>query len=55
MFAVAAAICFLMVLLKVALGTVDLLVLGWLFIACHLIFGSIISIPTYRRGDRQPV
>ena len=55
MFAVAAAICFLMVLLKVSLGSVDLTVLGLLFIACHLIFGSIVSIPTYRHGERTPV
>lgn len=52
MFAVAAAICFLLVLLKVSVGSVDLTVLGFLFIACHLIFGSIISIPTVHRSER---
>lgn len=48
MFAILAGICFLLVLLKVSVG-VDLVVLGLLFIAAHLAFGSIITIPTIRR------
>lgn len=38
MFAVIAAICFLLALLKVTLG-IDLVILGFLFIAVHLAWG----------------
>lgn len=37
MFAILAAVCFLLTLLKADIG-VNLLVLGWLFVAIHLFF-----------------
>lgn len=37
MFAILAVLCFLFKLLSVRLGNVDLIVLGWLFIALHLV------------------
>ena len=38
--ALLAALCFLLVLFKVSLGSIDLVALGLLFIALHLAFGS---------------
>ena len=38
-FAILAAICFLLALFKVAVGTINLVTLGLLFVACHLIWG----------------
>jgi hypothetical protein len=42
-------ICFILKLFKVELGSVDLVVLGFAFLAAHLTFGSIVTIPTYRK------
>jgi hypothetical protein len=39
MFALLAALCFLAMLLKLHLGGVDLEVLGWFFVALHLLLG----------------
>jgi hypothetical protein len=39
MFAVLAAISFLLALFHVAVGSIDLVTLGLLFVACHLIWG----------------
>ena len=44
MFAVAAAIAFLLALLHVSIG-IDLLALGLLFVALHLAVGPIITVP----------
>lgn len=38
MFAIAALICFVLALFDAHLGTIDFVVLGLAFIACHLIW-----------------
>lgn len=50
MFAIAAAIAFLLALLHVSIG-VDLVVLGLLFVALHLAIGPIITLPPFRRAE----
>jgi hypothetical protein len=40
MLALLALICFLLALFHVALGSIDLVVLGFVFIAAHLVFGT---------------
>ena len=51
MFAVAAAVAFLLALLHVSVG-VDLTVLGLLFVALHLDVGPVIALPfATRRQD----
>jgi hypothetical protein len=42
MFALLAALCFVLALFHVKLGTVDLVVLGLLFISLHLAFGGFV-------------
>ena len=42
MFAIIALLCFVLALFKVSLGSVDLVVLGLIFITLHLIFGAVI-------------
>ncbi len=49
MFAVAAVVVFLLSLLKVDLGSINLVTLGLLLIAAHLAFGSFAPFPTGRR------
>jgi hypothetical protein len=49
MFAIIAALCFLGALLKLSLGSVDLVVLGWLFVALHLALGPVIALPAIGR------
>lgn len=39
MFALLALLCFVLALFDVALGSIDLVVLGFCFIALHLLFG----------------
>lgn len=51
MFAVAAALVFLLRLIGVTLGTVDLVVLGLFLLALHLAVGGYIPIP-WNRGPR---
>lgn len=48
MLAILAALCFLLALLKVTIGTVDLTVLGLFFLALHLAFGSYLPYPWHR-------
>jgi hypothetical protein len=50
MFAIIALICFVLALFHVVLGSVDLVVLGFCFIALHLIFGAVIALPNWRRA-----
>lgn len=50
MFAVIALICFILALFHVTLGSVDLMVLGFCFVAAHLAFGTIITLPNWRRA-----
>lgn len=38
MFALIALICFILALFRVHIGTIDLVVLGFVFIALHLLF-----------------
>ena len=45
MFGVAAVIAFLLALLHVSLGPVDLVVLGLLFLALHVTVGPVIALP----------
>jgi len=40
MFALIALICFVLALFHVSVGTIDLVVLGWAFIALHLLLAS---------------
>lgn len=40
MLALIALICFVLALFHVALGSIDLVVLGFVFIAAHLLFGG---------------
>lgn len=49
MFALLALLCFILKLFKANLGDIDLVILGFVFIAAHLAFGSIVTVPTYRR------
>lgn len=49
MFALIALICFILALFHVALGSVDLVVLGLCFVALQLAFGSVLAWPTWRR------
>jgi hypothetical protein len=50
-FALAALICFILALFHVTLGSLDLVVLGFVFVALHLLSGW--DIPWRRlRGDR---
>lgn len=39
MFALLALLCFVLALFNVTIGTIDLVVLGFCFIALHLMFG----------------
>lgn len=50
MFAVAALLCFVLDLFHVALGSVDLAVLGFCFVALHLIFSAQLSLPWRKTG-----
>lgn len=49
MFAAFGAVCFFLRLINVHLGSVDLVVLGWLFLAVHFAFGSPVVVPAFRR------
>lgn len=40
MFALFALICFILALFHVAFGSIDLMILGFVFIAAHLVFGG---------------
>lgn len=40
MLALLALVSFVLALFHVALGSIDLVVLGWAFIAAHLVFGG---------------
>jgi hypothetical protein len=51
MLAIAAALAFLLRLLSVTLGTVDLVVLGLFLLALHFAVGGYIPIP-WNRGPR---
>ena len=46
-FALLALICFVLALFSVHIGSIDLVILGFVFIAAHLLFG--IGIPWVRR------
>lgn len=46
MFALLALICFVLALFGVHIGAINLVILGWCFIALHLLFG--IGIPWRR-------
>ena len=50
MLAVIAMILFILALFNVAIGSIDLVVLGFVFIAAHLAFGSLD--PVLGRRDR---
>jgi hypothetical protein len=43
MFALLALISFILALFRVSLGWIDLTVLGLAFVACHLLFGTVIN------------
>lgn len=47
MFALLALLCFVLALFNVTIGTIDLVVLGLVFIAAHLLFG--ITLTPWRR------
>lgn len=49
MFALIALICFILALFKVSLGELDLVILGFVFIAMHLLWTITIPMPTFRR------
>lgn len=49
MFALIALICFVLALFGAHLGGIDLMILGLCFVALHLLFGSIITLPSFRR------
>jgi hypothetical protein len=51
MLALIALVCFLLVLFHVSIESVDLMVLGFVFIAAHLVFGGGFypAIPSTRR------
>ena len=49
MLALVAALCFLLALLKVTLGSVSLVTLGLLFVALHLAFA--VPLPWYHRSQ----
>ncbi len=51
MLALLALICFILALFHVALGSVDLVVLGLAFVAAHLTFGGGFY-PTFPRVER---
>lgn len=46
MFALIALICFVLALFHVSLGSIDLVILGFVFVAAHLMWG--ISLPVGR-------
>jgi len=48
MFALVALICFILALFKVDIGSIDLVILGFCFIALHLMFGW--GFDRFRRG-----
>jgi len=50
MFAILALLCFVLALFHVALGSIDLTILGFCFIALHVAFGSVLPLPTWRRA-----
>lgn len=50
MFAILALICFVLALFHVSLGSVDLTVLGFCFVALHLAFGTVLALPSWRRA-----
>jgi hypothetical protein len=51
MFALVALVVFILALFKVALGSIDLVVLGLAFVAAHLAFGGGFypTVPRYER------
>jgi hypothetical protein len=51
MLALLALLCFVLVLFKVSIESIDLMVLGFCFIAAHLAFGGGFYpvVPSYRR------
>jgi hypothetical protein len=49
MFALVAFVCFILALFKVAIGTVDLTILGFCFIALHLLWTVPLPMPAWRR------
>lgn len=49
MWALVALICFVLALFKVHLGQVDLVVLGFCFIALHLLWSVPLPTPQWRR------
>lgn len=49
MLAVLALICFVLALFDVALGSIDLVVLGLAFVAAHLAFGLPLNPQNWRR------
>jgi hypothetical protein len=49
MFAVVALIVFILALFKVAIGSIDLVVLGLALIAAHLAFGGYVTLDRWRR------
>lgn len=51
MFALLALICFILALFHVALGTLDLVVLGFVFISLHLLWD--IALPVGRVYNRR--
>jgi len=40
MLALCALVCFILALFGVHIGSIDLVILGWCFIAAHLLFGG---------------
>lgn len=51
MFALLALICFVLALFRVHLGSVDLVVLGFCFVALHLMYAVALPLPgTWRRN-----
>lgn len=49
MLAVLALICFILALFDVALGSIDLVTLGLVFVAAHLAFGLPLNPQNWRR------
>lgn len=50
MFALVALLCFVLALFHVALGSIDLTVLGFCFVALHLMFSIPVPLPWRRTG-----
>lgn len=53
MFALAALICFVLALFGVQPGSLDLLILGWCFIATHLLLGGGTPTPPWPQWRRN--